>query len=110
MTDLRKPFVDTWLDVGTYGLEGEATNSSTILGYDLGPPVLNISAFNLESLKSEPSLDTLIISMERKYHDPKKLMGWAYANNTYKWDDLQQRGKCQAVLVCNKFQKISVLY
>ncbi|RMZ73702.1 nad dependent epimerase dehydratase [Pyrenophora seminiperda CCB06] len=77
--------------VRNYGLNGEAANSSTFLGHNLGPPVLNITAFQL------PWTLNNRLAYTREVPN-KNLRRWAYGNNTYTFDDLQQRGKCQAVL------------
>ena len=102
----REPFIDIRLDVRVYGFDGKAENASTFMGRPLEPPVLNISAFHLPRVLAAEATHTESMNKENF----KDRMRWAYGNNTYKWGQLQQRGKCQAVLVRKNFPKIHVLY
>ncbi|KAI0582429.1 hypothetical protein Ptr902_00693 [Pyrenophora tritici-repentis] len=81
-------------DVRRYGLDGKVANPSVFMGQELPPPVVNISTFYLNYQLAKKSVTRKITYYEKSKDD----MRWAYGNSTYKWEDLEQRGRCQAVL------------
>jgi hypothetical protein len=65
------------------------------MGQDLTPPILNISALFLPRYLYYPYGTHL-----SNYSRNASLPTWEFGNRTYDSNEMNQRGKCQAVLVC----------
>ncbi|KAL1794359.1 hypothetical protein ACET3X_007780 [Alternaria dauci] len=88
---------DAHADAAEYGFNRGDMINSTFGGISLPPPTLNISAPSLirDTSNSEKfSYEDLLF---RVTYDPSELL-WAYDNQTYRFNYLQDNGKCQAAL------------
>ncbi|RAR06361.1 hypothetical protein DDE82_003431 [Stemphylium lycopersici] len=85
--------------VRQYGLYGTNKTNSTFMGSSLESPVLNISAFYLPyEISSSIFPESELGSREEARFSNESLIRWEYDNSTWTRDELQARGKCQAVL------------
>lgn len=81
--------------------------NSTFGGQLLPPPILNISA---PSLVKDPRRAEAYDYEDLAFNvtNNASLLLWAYNNQTYHLDYMQENGRCQAALVCGPVSKSPV--
>lgn len=84
-------------DLEQYGLNGVSEEASTFMTKHLDAPTLNISV----SYFYDPGLYGSVRNFTRQ---DQKLRLWMWANETYDYDYISQKGQCQSVGVRHSFQ------